>query len=134
MINSKTSSSSKASFLFWCFVLVKCMPPQPQEVFYKKAVLKHFTIFIGKHLCWSLFLLKLQVWKTAILLKRDSNIGVFLWILQNFWIPILKNICEWLLLYMLWKSSKFGKLGNNITIKATWNNNSLRKNSAKDEC
>ena len=32
------------------------------EVFYKKAVLKNF----------------------ATLLKRDSNTGVFLWILQNF--------------------------------------------------
>ena len=26
----------------------------------KKAVLKNFTIFTGKHLCWSLFLTKLQ--------------------------------------------------------------------------
>ena len=25
--------------------------------FYKKIVLKHFTIFTGKHLCWSLFLM-----------------------------------------------------------------------------
>ena len=25
----------------------------------KKAVLKHFAIFTGKHLCWSIFLIKL---------------------------------------------------------------------------
>ena len=29
------------------------------EVFYKKAVLKNFAIFIRKHLSWSLFLIKL---------------------------------------------------------------------------
>ena len=28
---------------------------QPSEVFHKKAVLKNFAIFTGKHLCWSLF-------------------------------------------------------------------------------
>ena len=41
----------------------------------KKSVLKNFAIFTGKHQCWSIFL---------ILLKRDSNTGVFLWILRNF--------------------------------------------------
>ena len=29
---------------------------QPPEVFYKKAVLKNFAIFTGKHLSWNLFL------------------------------------------------------------------------------
>ena len=33
---------------------------QPPEVLYKKAVFKFFAKFTGKHLCWSLFLLKLQ--------------------------------------------------------------------------
>ena len=32
----------------------------------KKAVLKNFAMFIGKQLCWSLFLI----------IKRDSNTGV----------------------------------------------------------
>ena len=31
-----------------------------EAVFYKKAVLKNYTIFIIKQLCWSLFLIKLQ--------------------------------------------------------------------------
>ena len=35
----------------------------------------------GKHLCWSYFLIKLQACRFATLLKRDSNTGVFLWIL-----------------------------------------------------
>ena len=37
-----------------------------------------------KHLCWSTFLIKLQVWGPATLLKDDSNRGVFLLNLWNF--------------------------------------------------
>ena len=33
---------------------------QKPEVFYKKVVHKNFAIFTGKHLCWSLFLIKLH--------------------------------------------------------------------------
>ena len=33
---------------------------QPPELFYKKAVFKDFAVFSGKHLCWNLFLIKLQ--------------------------------------------------------------------------
>ena len=32
---------------------------RPVEVLYKKATLKSFAIFIGKHMCWSFFLIKL---------------------------------------------------------------------------
>ena len=48
----------------------------------KKGALKNFANFTEKQICWSLFLIKLQAWKTVALLKRDSNIGLFLWILQ----------------------------------------------------
>ena len=48
-------------------------------VFYKKAVLKNFAIFTGKHLCWSLFLIKVKAFST----------------------PISKSICEGLLLVIL---------------------------------
>ena len=54
------------------------------KIFIKISVLKYFAIFTGKHLCWSPFSRKLQVLKPASLLKGDSNIGVFLWILPNF--------------------------------------------------
>ena len=37
-----------------------------------------------KYLCWSLFLIKLQVFRPATLFLRDSNTGVSPWILQNF--------------------------------------------------
>ena len=31
------------------------------QMFFKKDVLKNFANFTGKHLCWSLFLIKLKV-------------------------------------------------------------------------
>ena len=37
-----------------------------------------------KHRCWSLFLTKLHFFKSVTLLKRDSNTGVFLWLLKKF--------------------------------------------------
>ena len=54
------------------------------QMFFKIGILKNFAIFPGKHLCWSLFLIKLQAWRPAPSLKRDSNRIAFLWILQNF--------------------------------------------------
>ena len=41
------------------------------------GVLKHFTNFTGKHLCWSLFLVKLQGWGSSTLLKSNSNEAFF---------------------------------------------------------
>ena len=38
-----------------------CIQNLPPDVLYKKAALKNFIIFTGKLLCWSLFLIKLQV-------------------------------------------------------------------------
>ena len=43
----------------------------------EKGTLKNFENFTGKHLCWRLFLIKLQAFRPATLLKRDSN-GVLL--------------------------------------------------------
>ena len=78
--NWKRLSKIIVPFLAWC-------QKQPPEIFCKKAFLKNFAIFTGKHLCWSLFLTKLQVLRSATLLKRDSNTSVFLWI----YCEILKN-------------------------------------------
>ena len=47
----------------------KPIQKQSSDVFCKKAALKNFTIFTGKHLCWSLFLIKLQAFTSATLLK-----------------------------------------------------------------
>ena len=54
------------------------------QILIKISVLKTFAIFTGKQLCWSPFSRKLQVLKSASLLKGYSNTGVFLWILRNF--------------------------------------------------
>ena len=63
----------------------------------KKDVLWNLAIFTGKHFCWSLFLMKLQAFRQH---ERDSNTGVFLWILRNsLRTPVLKNVCERLLLW-----------------------------------
>ena len=51
---------------------------QPPEVFCKKGVRKNFANFSGKNLCWSLFLITLQVFRPATLLKRYSNTDAFL--------------------------------------------------------
>ena len=48
------------------------------DVFFKEAALKNFSIFTGKHLYWSLFSIKLQAFRSATLLKTDSDTGVFL--------------------------------------------------------
>ena len=49
-----------------------------------KAVLKNVATLTGKHLCWSRLLINLWAFTPATLFKKDSNTGVFLWILRNF--------------------------------------------------
>ena len=49
----------------------------------KKGAFKYFSKFTGKHLGWSLFLIKLLALRPATLLKRDSNTSVFLSNLRN---------------------------------------------------
>ena len=50
--------------LFYWKPLWKNFKKQPPEMFFKKTVFNNFAIFIGKDLCWSLFLIKLQVIRT----------------------------------------------------------------------
>ena len=64
----------------------------------KKAVLKDFAIFTGKHLCWSLFFKKVTTLQPCNFIKKrlqhrrfPVNIAKFLRTI------ILKNICERLL-------------------------------------
>ena len=64
------------------------------------GVLKNVEAFIGKHLCWSLFLIKLQVTRLVTLLKRDSN-RRFLVNITNLRTPISENIREQLLLIVV---------------------------------
>ena len=54
------------------------------QIFFKIGALKIFAIFIGKHLCWSLFLIKLKAFRPATLSRRNSSKGIFLWIVRSF--------------------------------------------------
>ena len=45
------------------------------QIFFEIGDLRLFAYFKGKHLCWILFLIKLQAWRPANLLKRVSNTG-----------------------------------------------------------
>ena len=58
--------------------LTRYFHKQALNVFSKERCSKKFCKFQRKHLFWSLFLIKLQAFKPAHLLKRDSNTGVFL--------------------------------------------------------
>ena len=48
------------------------------QIFFKIGVLKTFANFTGKHMCWSLFLIKLQGLQAYNFIKIDPNTGVFL--------------------------------------------------------
>ena len=64
----------------------------------EKAVLKIFANVTGKHLRWSLFLMKSYAVRPATLLKRDYKIDFFFVKFAKFLrTPISKNICERLL-------------------------------------
>ena len=65
-------------------VLLSKLRKQPLEVFCKKAVLKNFTKFTGKHLHQSLFFNKVAGLSPAALLKKRLCHRCFLWILWNF--------------------------------------------------
>ena len=52
------------------------------QMFFKIDVLKSFANFTGKHLCWSLFLKRLQA-ECLQRQKKGSNTDVFTWSLQN---------------------------------------------------
>ena len=48
------------------------------HMIFKIGVLKNYAKFTGKHLCWSLFWIKLRSWRPSTLLNRDSNTSAFL--------------------------------------------------------
>ena len=72
---------------------------QPAEVFYKKAVLKNFSVFTGKYLCLILFLIKFRVFRSATFLKKRFHPRCFSLNVAKFFRKLcLKKICERLLL------------------------------------
>ena len=75
MHSVEVSSSSNSPPLFVIVFWGETNRSSLSQMFFKIGVLKNFANFIGKHQCWSIFLIKLQAWRPATLLKRDSNTG-----------------------------------------------------------
>ena len=88
---------------------------QPPQLF-KKAGFKNFAIFTGKHLRWSLPLIKLQAFRSATLLKSGSNTGLPVNIAN-----VLKKICK----HLFWRRSANGffwtLVGQTISLKTFLN-------------
>ena len=85
---------------YWTVTSSNCQK-QPLEVFYKKALLTNFATFTGKHLHWSLFLIKLPAFRPVTLLERDSNTIVFLF--RNFKENLIwRMILNWLYEVIVW--------------------------------
>ena len=67
---------------------------QPPDVFYKRGALKNIEKLIGKRICPSLFLIKLQAWPAALLKKRLWHYEIF----KNTFFyrtPPNDNFCAW---------------------------------------
>ena len=65
-----------------------------QEVFYKKTVINNFTMFTGKHVCWSLFFNRNTGLEACNFIKKRLQHRCFLDYAAKFCTAILKNICD----------------------------------------
>ena len=75
--------------IFWTSYILSVYVLCPGRSSYQRCslrncVLRNFTEFIGKHLCPSLFFNKVAGLRPSLYQKRDSDAGVFLWVLRNF--------------------------------------------------
>ena len=62
-----------------CYSRSSCL-----QMFFKIGLHKNIARFTGKHLCSSLFLIKLQIYSMKLSQTRDSGTDTFRWISQNF--------------------------------------------------
>ena len=93
-------------------------------MFLKIVAFKNLANFTGKHLCWSLFLIKLYTWGPETLLKRDSNTDVFLRNLPNFWkhlfyktLPVAASVDEEFI--AMWREYQ-GRNEKDKSLKRSW--------------
>ena len=84
-------------------VLTKHFPKmKPIVMFFKIGVIINFLIFTRKYLCWSLFLIKLQDWWPATLLKKRPQHRCFpVNITKCLRIAFFMEHLRWLLLKMV---------------------------------
>ena len=71
------------------------------QMFFEMRSITNFAIFTRKHLCWGLFLIKLQAFRPATFLKRDSNTGVSCGYCEIFKNSFFRENLRWLLLTVL---------------------------------
>ena len=75
-------------------------------MFFRIGILKNFANFIGKHLCWSFFLMKLQALRPATLLKTRLQHRCFPMKFAKFLrTPFFTEHLWWLLLKIMNSSS-----------------------------
>ena len=94
-------------FLVFLLITTKYRSSHSQ-MFYKIGVLKNFTKFIGKHLCWSHFLIKLQAPKVCNFIKRPLYRCFPVNFVEFFKTPFSKNTSGRLLLRTVWSIEKSG--------------------------
>ena len=90
-------------------LLISVLNVQPPEVFYKNSCpqkMQYLQKWKMQYLCRNLFLIKLQEVWPATLLKRETNTCFFVNTAKFLGTPILKNICQRLLLNVLTVSLK----------------------------
>ena len=73
---NKQTKNQKSNYNGQSFQIFNYISGSHSQVFYKKAVLKYFTKFTEKHLCRSLFLIKMQLYYEKIL-TQESNLTTF---------------------------------------------------------
>ena len=84
---------------------------QPPEEFHKKAILKYFVIFTGKHLWWSLFFNKVEGHQTCGFIKKRLQYRYFLVNFGKFIrTTILKKISEQLHFWKVFCENIFFRL------------------------
>ena len=98
-------------------LLISVLNVQSPEVFYKNSCpqkMQYLQKWKMQYLCRNLFLIKLQEVWPATLLKRETNTCFFVNTAKFLGTPILKNICQRLLLNVLTvslKTPQWGELG-----------------------
>ena len=78
----KQDSNNEMFSEIFIFLFMKCFSfplfdEAPVEAATGSVNLKNFATFTGKQLCWNLFLIKLQSWRTATLVKKKTPTRVF---------------------------------------------------------
>ena len=89
--------------MFFCFLFYPAIGLHRSscwQMFFKTRVLKNFSVFTGKHLCWRLILIKLQALNACNFIKKRLTYRCFrVDVLKLLRTATLKNICQQLLLY-----------------------------------